>query len=96
MGMMANHAMVFCRTIVKGKDNGVQPFLVQIRCREKHLALPGVTVGDIGSKIGYSTMDNGYLSFNKVRIPRKNMMQKFLHITKKGELELRGDPRLVY
>jgi len=96
MGIMANHAMVFARAITNDTDHGVQPFLVQIRSLEDHHILPGVDVGDIGNKMGYSTIDNGYLSFNKVRIPRKNMMQRFLHIKKGGDLELRGDPRLIY
>jgi acyl-CoA oxidase len=60
------------------------------------MPVPGVEVGDVGSKMGYGTIDNGYLSFNQVRIPRKNMMQRFLHIKKDGSLELRGDPRLIY
>jgi len=64
MGIMANHAMVFCRCICAGKDNGIQPFLVQIRDKENHLPMPGVQVGDIGNKLGYGTIDNGYLSFN--------------------------------
>ena len=36
----------------------------------------GITVGDIGPKFGYDTMDNGFLRFNRVRIPRQNMLMK--------------------
>ena len=35
--------------------------MVPIRCMETHRALPGITVGDIGPKLGYSTKDNGFL-----------------------------------
>jgi len=28
------------------------------------LPLTGIDVGDIGTKMGYNSMDNGYLSFN--------------------------------
>ena len=96
LGVMANHAMVFARCIIAGKDHGVQPFLVPIRDIESHMPLPGVEVGDIGTKLGFNATDNGFLSFDNVKIPRKNMMMRFLHITKKGELEMRGDPRIVY
>lgn len=36
----------------------------------------GITVGDIGPKFGYGTMDNGFLRFNHVRIPRENMVMR--------------------
>lgn len=36
----------------------------------------GITVGDIGPKFGYDNMDNGFLIFNNVRIPRENMLMR--------------------
>jgi len=36
----------------------------------------GITVGDIGPKFGYESMDNGFLRFNHVRIPRENMVMR--------------------
>ena len=35
--------------------------------------LPGVITGDIGPKLGYNNMDNGFACFDKVSIPRTNM-----------------------
>ena len=64
MGRTATHAVVFARMIIKGKSYNVHSFLVPIRSLEDHKALPRVEVGDIGTKIGYATVDNGYLSFN--------------------------------
>ena len=58
LGHTANHALVFARLISRGKDCGLQSFIVPIR-DAKHRPLPGVTTGDIGPKIGYNTMDNG-------------------------------------
>lgn len=70
--------------------------MVQIRSTENHLPLPGVEVGDVGEKLGYATMDNGFLSFNKVRIPRTNLLSRFVEVDKEGNFELKGDPRMVY
>jgi acyl-CoA oxidase len=42
-----------------------------------HEPLEGVYVGDIGPKFGYNTMDNGYLLFNKVKIPHVNMLARY-------------------
>jgi len=74
----------------------VQPFLVQIRDIETHFPLPGVKVGDIGSKLGYNTKDNGWLMFDKVRIPRTNMLCRFAYIAADGTFEIRGNPKAVY
>lgn len=54
MGVQATHAVVFARCISKDNDYGVQPFIVQIRDLETHQPLPGIEVGDLGEKIGYS------------------------------------------
>lgn len=53
---------------------------MQIRSLEDHTPLPNVTVGDIGVKFGnggYNTMDNGFLRFDHVRIPRENMLMRY-------------------
>ena len=43
--------------------------------------LSGVTVGDIGPKFGYAAMDNGFLSLNKVRVPRENMLMRYSQVS---------------
>ena len=53
LGKSANHAMVFAQTLVKGKHIGLQSFIVPIRDFDNHAALPGITVGDIGPKLGF-------------------------------------------
>jgi acyl-CoA oxidase len=63
---------------------------------EDHTTLPGVECGDMGTKMGYGAVDNGFLSFNKYRIPRTNMMMRFSSVSKEGDFELKGDPRILY
>jgi hypothetical protein len=61
---------------------GVPGFIVQLRSLEDHSPLPGVTLGDIGGKFGsgaYNSMDNGVLQFDHVRIPRDQMLMRFVH-----------------
>jgi len=41
-------------------------------------------------------MDNGYLLFDKVRIPRTNLLSRFVDVDKEGNFSLKGDPRMVY
>lgn len=82
--------------IVDGKDYGVQGFLVPIRSLDDHKPLPGVKVGDLGSKFGYNYIDNGWLSFDQFRIPRENIFSRFIEVTKDGKVSAKGDQRVTY
>ena len=53
-------------------------------------------MGDIGSKLGYNSIDNGYLMFTNVKVPRNAMLARFAEITKVGNFELKSDPRMLY
>jgi acyl-CoA oxidase len=96
LGRVSTHAVVMAILIIDGQKYGVQAFLVPIRSREDHRAFPGVDVGDIGTKLGYNTVDNGYLAFDKYRVPRLSLLSRFVSVSKEGEFELLGDPRLLY
>ena len=41
-----------------------------------YLYYTGITAGDIGPKLGYSSMDNGFLRLDNFRIPRQDMLMK--------------------
>jgi acyl-CoA oxidase len=85
LGRTANHAMVIARLIDgKGIDLGVHNFLVPLRSMKDHTLLPGVKTGDVGPKIGYNVMDNGFASFDNVAIPRRNMAMRFASIDEQG------------
>ncbi|OZJ01406.1 hypothetical protein BZG36_05723 [Bifiguratus adelaidae] len=97
LGKAANHAIVMARLITNGKDYGPHPFIVQIRSLKDHTPLPGVTVGDIGPKLGYNTTDNGFLMFDHVRIPHFNMLAKYSKVDKKtGEYIRPPNAKLSY
>ena len=63
---------------------------------DTHLPMPGITVGDIGEKLGYSSVDNGYVSFDHYRIPRKNLLSRFMNITKTGDFKMKANPKIIY
>jgi acyl-CoA oxidase len=96
MGLWANFAVAFARCLVDENDYGVVPFLVQIRSKVDHKPMPGIQVGDLGNKFGYQSKDNGWLIFNQVRVPRTNMLSRFMYIDNEGCLELRGNPKALY
>lgn len=97
LGRTANHAVVMAQLIINGKSYGPTPFCVQIRDMKTHEPLENIHVGDIGPKFGYNTMDNGFLLFNKVKVPHISMLAKFTHVDPAtGKFARRGSPSLVY
>lgn len=96
LAFTASHAIVMAKLVIKGKDHGSHPFLVQIRSMEDYKTLPGVEAGDIGSKIGFNTTDMGYAIFNNVRIPRDQMLMGHAKVLHDGTYIKPPHPKLAY
>ncbi|KAI8379209.1 acyl-CoA dehydrogenase/oxidase C-terminal [Radiomyces spectabilis] len=87
----ATHAAVFAQLIVKGKRYGTKCFVVPLRDPKTYLTLPGINIGDIGKKMGRDGIDNGYIQFTNVRIPRGYMLQKHTKVSRSGAVK---EPKL--
>lgn len=79
----ARVAAVFARLITRGEDHGVHCFLVPIR-DENADDLPGVTTSDCGYKGGLGGVDNGRIMFDRVRIPRENLLNRYGSVDEEG------------
>lgn len=77
--------MLMARLILKGKDYGIHGFIVQLRDEETHKPMRGVTIGEVGTKFGFNSVNNGFLGLKEVRIPRKNLLMKNSEVTENGE-----------
>lgn len=44
----------------------------------------GVEIGEIGPKLGMKGVNNGFLGFDNVRVPRKNMLMKNAKVLEDG------------
>ncbi len=97
-GAGATHAVVQARLLLRGKDLGPHLFFVQLRSLDDHTLMPNVSTGDIGPKVygGYSYNDNGFIRFDRVRIPRFNMLAKNSKVTDKGEYIKPPNAKLSY
>ncbi|ORY03519.1 acyl-CoA oxidase [Basidiobolus meristosporus CBS 931.73] len=82
----ATHTTAFAQLIVKGKNYGVKPFVVPLRDPKTFNLLPGINIGDIGKKMGRDGIDNGWIQFTHVRIPRQNMLMKYAQVTRTGKV----------
>ncbi|KAK6204645.1 acyl-coenzyme A oxidase 4 [Scheffersomyces amazonensis] len=91
----ATHAATYARLIVDGEDYGVKTFVVPLR-DANHDLNPGITVGDIGAKMGRDGIDNGWIQYSNVRIPRYFMLQKFCKVSPQGDVTLPPLEQLSY
>lgn len=80
----AQMATVFAQLEIGEEEYGVHAFLVPIRDKDGGI-LPGISIEDDGPKIGLNGVDNGRIVFNKVRIPRENMLDRFAQVSENGE-----------
>jgi acyl-CoA oxidase len=46
--------------------------------------------------LGYHSKDNGFASFDHVRIPREDMMMGITNVDRDGSFSISGDPRMLY
>jgi len=60
---------------------GLHCFIVQLRSLEDGSPMPGVNIGDCGPKMGRDGIDNGWIQFDHVRIPREDMLMKWAKVT---------------
>ena len=87
IGNAAEHgqlATVFAQLITKGEHYGVHAILVPIRDKEGNV-LPGVKIEDSGRKLGLNGVDNGRIWFDQVRVPRKNLLNRFADVSPEGD-----------
>ena len=81
----SNMCVVWVQLYIKDKCHGVHAVVVPLRHDKTHKVLPGITIGDCGSKFGLNGVDNGFIEFNKFRVPVGNLLNKVSGIDEKGE-----------
>ncbi|KAL6070218.1 Acyl-coenzyme A oxidase, variant 2 [Balamuthia mandrillaris] len=73
----AKNAVVFAQLWTEGKCHGVHAFIVNLRPKDSDATNPGITIGDCGDKMGLNGVDNGWMEFKDVRVPRADLLNKF-------------------
>jgi len=76
-------AVVFAQLITAGEGHGVHALMVPIR-DESGAPLPGVRIEDCGRKAGLNGVDNGRLTFDRVRVPRENLLNRYGDVAADG------------
>lgn len=96
VGTTSNWAVVFAQLVIDGNKLSPAPFLVQIRDMETHVPLKGCNMGDMGPKLGWNSKENGWLILDNVRIPRSQMLSRFVSVDSDGNFSIEGDLRVLY
>jgi acyl-CoA oxidase len=81
----AQHCVVFAQLNVDGEWHGVHAILCQIRDGNAGPVKPGVTINDMGHRMGVNGVDNALLSFDNVKVPRTALLNKYSDIDENGK-----------
>lgn len=97
-GLTCTHGIVQAQLMIKGRSYGPHLFFVPMRSLDTHEKLPGIVAGDIGPKTygAFGGLDNGWVRFDHVKIPRNNMLGKHAHVKKGGEYVKPPSDKLSY
>lgn len=89
VGVHGELVVLMAQLYLKGVKKGVHAFVVPLRVQGSGDLLPGVEVGDIGLKSSWNEVDNAWIRFKGMRIPRENLLNRFADVTENGEYQLK-------
>ena len=82
----ATHASVYAQLFTEdGQQRGLHTFVVPIRDPATLMPLPGVTIGDMGHKVGLNGLDNGWMMFDQYKVDREMLLNKTGDVSVGGE-----------
>jgi len=81
--MHAHIAVVFAQLVVGGEQRGVHALVVPLRDAEGQV-LHGIRIEDCGQKIGLNGVDNGRIWFDRVRVPRTALLDRYAQVGDDG------------
>jgi len=85
LGETATHAVVFASLIVpNGENHGLHAFFIQIRDGKTMENMPGVSIGDMGEKLGLNGIDNGFMVFDQFRVPSTALLNRTGDVDEQG------------
>lgn len=81
----ASHGLVFAQLYTPdGACHGLHCFIVPLRDPRTLQTFPGITIMDMGHKIGLNGIDNGVMMFDHYPIPRENLLNRAGDVTPDG------------
>lgn len=85
-GKTCTHAVIYAQLYTPdGQHHGLNAFIVPIRCTKTLQPFAGIIAGDLGEKVGLNGVDNGFVMFDRYRIPRENILARNGDVTPEGK-----------
>lgn len=91
-----NCCIILAKLIIRGKNYGIHAFFLPLRDFDTHRTHPGITLVDVGQKMGYNGMDNGGMRLQDVRIPRQYLLQRYVEVDREGNFTQKGGEKMLY
>lgn len=85
VGGSATHAIVFAQLYIGKEWRGLHAFCMQIRDRDTMEPLEGITIGDMGEKVGeWNGVENGWIKFDSHRFQLEALLNKTATVHRDG------------
>ncbi|KAL4235299.1 Peroxisomal acyl-coenzyme A oxidase 1 [Mactra antiquata] len=95
-GKTCNYVILMAKLYTQGQSHGIHAFVVQTRSLKDHTPMPGVSVGDIGNKLGFSDMDNSFIKFDNYRVPKDAMLMRHAKVEVDGTYIPAKNSKITY
>eukprot|EP00959_Pyramimonas_sp_CCMP1952_P143062 2995040-Pyramimonas_sp.AAC.1 len=77
-GLVADKAVVVADLRVGGKSYGPHAFFIDFRRNGE--VVPGIMLGDMGKKTVGNDLDNAWIMFNNVKVPKSTLLNRYADI----------------
>jgi len=84
-GFVADKAVVLADLTVGGERKGPHAFLMDMRTNGQ--LEPGVATGDMGIKTVGNDLDNAWIAFDNVKLPRTALLSRYATVSEAGEYQ---------
>ncbi len=75
----ANYSVVFAQTVVNGKQEGINAFIIRLRDDNMNPS-KGVTIDDMGAKLGMNGVDNARIMLSNVEAGPDSLLNRLANI----------------
>jgi len=91
-GLTADKAVVIAKLIVDGKNYGPHGFIINMRDPITGNLIDGIIVGDMGDKTTANDLDNAWVKFNNLYLPKESMLRRFCDIQNDKYIQTTKEP----
>jgi len=98
-GFCADKSVVVADLHIGGTSHGPHAFLIDFRMTRNGTAelVPGISLADMGRKTFANDLDNAWIAFDRVRIPRSSLLDRFGGVDENGQYvaKIKGMPAMA-